>query len=337
MSTNSETAADPGAADTAEFSAAEQFADHFFAEDVPALRVTVGAATHPGSVRENNEDHYAVIRRTRTREVVLSNLPAGVMLPHLDEAHLFMVADGIGGAAFGELASRLVIQTTWELEGQATSWVMKLTDIDALQLRERVSAYVQRIEERLREYGRDHPELAGMGTTLTCAHVMGRDAVITHIGDSRVYLCRGGVCRQITSDHTLGELLKSGGLDARAVDRMRHVLVNCLAVNQTTRAVPELRHVALEDGDRLLVCTDGLSEMVADEEIGEVIDAQPDPQPACDELIRRALQHGGRDNVTVVLAAITSAAAGGKEFQALDATRAEPLTADPDITTERGS
>jgi protein phosphatase len=326
MPTNSETAADPGAADTAEFLAAERFADHFFAEDVPALRVTMGAATHPGSVRENNEDHYAVIRRTRTRQVVLSNLPADVMLPNLDEAHLLMVADGIGGAAFGELASRLVIQTTWELEGQATSWVMKLTDIDALQLRERVAAYVQRIEERLREYGRDHPELAGMGTTLTCAHVMGHDAVVTHIGDSRAYLCRGGTCRQITSDHTLGELLKSGGLDDRAVDRMRHVLVNCLAVNQTIRAVPELRHVRLEDGDRLLVCTDGLSEMVPDAEIAAVIAAHKDPQDACGELIQRALAHGGRDNVTVVLAAFShSAASGDGPFAARDATRAEPL------------
>jgi len=115
MPANADIAAAPNAAaaDTAEFSTAARFADHFFAAETPALRVTCGGATHTGRVRENNEDHFAVIRRTRTREVLLTNLPADALLPSFDEAYMLLVADGIGGSAFGELASRLAIQTAW--------------------------------------------------------------------------------------------------------------------------------------------------------------------------------------------------------------------------------
>jgi protein phosphatase len=328
MPTSSETAAAPNAAsaDTAEYSAAARFADHFFAPESPALRVRCGGATHTGRVRENNEDHYAVIRRTRTREVLLTNLPADTMLPSLDEAYMLLVADGIGGSAFGELASRLAIQTAWDLAGSATSWVMKITDLDAQQLRERVGAYVDRIEERFREYGRSNPELVSMGTTLTCAYVMDRDVVITHLGDSRAYRCRDGKCAQITRDHTMGEILKSAGMDAAHVERLRHVLVNCLAVNQKTKAFPELQHIQVEDGDRLLLCTDGLSDMVTDADIARIVEAHADPQSACDELVRAALKQGGRDNVTVALAAFSTTRVGqGDSPESLEPTRVEPF------------
>jgi protein phosphatase len=328
MPTNSEQAAEPdaAAADTAEFSTAARFADYFFASETPALRVTSGGATHTGRVRENNEDHFAVIRRTRTREVLITNLPADSMLPSLDEAYMLLVADGIGGTAFGELASRLAIQTAWELAGNATSWVMKVTDLDAQQLRERIGAYVDRIEQRFREYGRSNPELVNMGTTLTCAYVMDRDVVITHLGDSRAYLCRDGNCTQITRDHTMGEILKSAGMDPAHVERLRHVLVNCLAVNHKTKAFPELQHVEVQDGDRLLLCTDGLSDMVTDADIGRVVAEHADPQSACQELVRLALKQGGKDNVTVVLAAFSATIVGnGDSPESQEPTRVEPF------------
>ncbi len=328
MPTNSETAAAPNAAaaDTAEFHTAPGFADYFFAPESPALRVACGGATHTGRVRENNEDHFAVIRRTRTREVLLTNLPADAMLPSLDEAFMLLVADGIGGSAFGELASRLAIQTAWELAGSATSWVMKVTDLDAQQLRERIGAYVDRIEQRFREYGRNNAELVSMGTTLTCAYVMDRDVVITHLGDSRAYLCRNGTCRQITRDHTMGEILKSAGMDPVHVERLRHVLVNCLAVNRKTKAFPDLQHVQVEDGDRLLLCTDGLSDMVADADIARIVAGHADPQSACNELVRVALKQGGKDNVTVVLAAFSATTVGkGDSPESLVPTRVEPF------------
>jgi protein phosphatase len=203
---------------------------------------------------------------------------------------------------------------------------MKVTDLDAQQLRERIAAYVDRIEERFREYGRSNAELGTMGTTLTCAYVMDRDVVITHLGDSRAYLCRGGACTQVTRDHTLGELLKSSGADARQVERLRHVLVNCLAVNHKTRAFPELQHVKIDEGDRLLLCTDGLSDMLADTEIAGIVHDHADPQSACNELVRQALKQGGKDNVTVALAAFSASTVGtGDSPESQAATRVEPF------------
>lgn len=292
--------------DTAEMPSAQAFAELFFAPSQKPVRITFGAATHIGHVRKTNEDQYAVVRRTRMRDVLLSSLPESSFPPSVEAAFVVAVADGVGGGAFGEIASRLVLESVWELAGRATSWVMKFTDLDALQLRERVNAYVDRIEERLKELGRDDPELAGMATTCTCAHIMGRDVVVSNIGDSRAYLWRGGDCRLLTHDHTLGELLKSAGLPDEDYERLRNVLVNCLSSNPKTKAFPEIEHFQLEDGDRLLLCTDGLSNMLTDEGIADVLGRFWEPQSACHELVRQALEAGGRDNITVVLAAFDS-------------------------------
>lgn len=216
----------PATEDTAEMPSAQAFAELFFAPSQKPVRVTFGAATHVGHVRKTNEDQYAIVRRTRMRDVLLSSLPESSFPPSVEAAFVLAVADGVGGGAFGEIASRLVLESVWELAGRATSWVMKFTDLDALQLRERVNAYVDRIEERLKELGREDPDLSGMATTCTCAHIMGRDVVVSNIGDSRAYLWRGGDCRLLTHDHTLGELLKSAGLPDEDYDRLQNVLVN---------------------------------------------------------------------------------------------------------------
>ena len=133
--------------DTVEFESQATFAERFFASNEPRLQLTFGAATHVGKVRQRNEDHHAVIRNTRSREVLFTNLPQqGQSFPK-DEAYGMVVADGIGGAASGDFASQLALQTMFELSGRATSWVMKITDLDSQDIHQRIEAYVSELQK----------------------------------------------------------------------------------------------------------------------------------------------------------------------------------------------
>jgi protein phosphatase len=286
--------------ETAEFIKTERFSDTFFTGPTVSTQGEFGAATHPGLARSTNEDHYAVIRRSWTRDVLASNLPPESFLSSDEQAFVMVVADGIGGSAFGSLASRLAVQTVWELAGRATSWVMRFQDADAQQIHERIEAYVQLVEERLRQQSRNHPETAGMGTTWTSAYVTGRDVLIAHLGDSRAYVLRRGALEQLTHDHTLAQELIDWGMPREDVKRYGNILTNCFGGNSGA-PVPELRHMELESGDMLLICSDGLTDMAADDLIAKTIDPARSPQDNCEALVQLALRGGGKDNVTAVL------------------------------------
>lgn len=287
--------------DTAVFSPINEFADFFFTTSRQTPSCTFGAASHVGRVRLQNEDHYAVFRRRRSNEVLLASLPPDELAVGELHSYAMVVADGMGGMKSGEVASRLALQTMVELAGQATSWVMKFTSLDAQQLQQRVNAYVHRIHMTLQEAGRRDPAKARMGTTWTSAHLMDGHVMIVHIGDSRAYQLRDGRLTQITRDETMAQTLIDAGLDADSVKKFRHVLMNSLgAGNDEVHA--SIQPLELLPGDQILLCTDGLTDMVTDSEIRAVLKSHASPQSACDMLIRLALDHGGKDNVTAVLA-----------------------------------
>lgn len=285
--------------------AASAFAEGFFAARTPQLKVQFGATSHRGNVRPNNEDSYAVIRRRRTSDVLLSSLRPEECVATDDSTYGLVVADGIGGIRYGEVASRLALQTMLELSGEATSWVMKLTDLEAQQIRERVEAYVQRIQQALKESAEADPRLRGMGTTWTSAHLIPPSAMVVHLGDSRAYLFRAGELQQITRDETLGQAWLEGGLEPSQVARYRHVLLNCLG-SDGEGVVTQIHQLDFGPGDKLLLCTDGLYDMVSHRAIEEELRRQQTPQAVCDALVQLALSGGGRDNITVVLAAAES-------------------------------
>lgn len=294
----------PSDPDTDDVFVSSHFAETFFARPSPTVRFAMGAATHPGLVRTNNEDHFLVSRRSRSHEVLWTNMPADAVPAFVDEDFLILVADGIGGEAFGEVASRLLLQSVWELTALATSWAMKFTDFEAQEFSNRIHAYVERAERQLKQSGRRSPPLTSAGTTMTAALLMGRDVVIVNVGDSRAYVCRGDSCRQVTRDHTAGQSLMDMGIPSEDIGRLHHVLINSFSLDAKSRAVPDVYHERLHDGDRLLVCTDGLTDMLSDEEIAATIESQPHIQAACDALIQGALDKGGRDNITLALARI---------------------------------
>src|SRR5207245_1543039 len=163
------------------------------------------------------------------------------------------------------------------------------------------------VDRTLIERAQGDPSLAGMATTLTVAYSVGDHAFIVHAGDSRVYQYRDGQLHQRTRDHTMAQALANAGrLNPEQLKKhpSRHVVTNC-AGGLRTGIQPELSTLRLADGDCLLLCSDGLTEMVDDPTIAETLRTHAQAEDACHALIDLALEHGGRDNVTVIVARYT--------------------------------
>jgi protein phosphatase len=287
-------------ADTAEFPAVEDLFAKHFGPSPPPVGVKLGALSHPGRVRANNEDHYMVVERRRSRSVLLTNLPAGVLRPADDVAYVLAVADGVGGAAFGELASMLALRSGWDQAPGTIKWTWIITDREVEELKERVELIFQRINQVLLNRAEAEPACAGMGTTLTGAYTVGPEAFVAHVGDSRAYLFHDGKLTQLTHDDTLAQHFLDQGLPV-ASRSWYHVLTNFLGGTEKEIRV-EFHHFRLADGDQLLLCTDGLTDLVRNEEVAGILGRRTHPQQAAQALVDLALERGGKDNVTVVVA-----------------------------------
>jgi serine/threonine protein phosphatase PrpC len=290
--------------DTAELE--PQFADPAHRIPTARVRVDLAAQSHQGHVRDSNEDHYLAVRITRSLETVLTNLGEGVLPKRFDEtAYGMLVADGMGGMAAGEIASRTALLKLMDLVVQTPDWIMKMNQRDsAATVIRRMTHRFRQIDNDLREQGESNQSLQGMGTTLTVTVSLGTDLFLSHIGDSRAYLLRGGKLHQLTKDHTLAQaLIEAGiaGVDDTSTRAMRHVLTAALG-STGERTDPQVQRLHLTDGDQLLLCTDGLTEMVADDGIAAVLADANSSAQACQGLTNLALAGGGRDNITVVLA-----------------------------------
>lgn len=225
-----------------------------------------------GRQRENNEDYAQA----------------------LPEIGLFIVADGMGGHVAGEVASHLAVETVAAVFSRSPS--PKLVRDDAPLLGEAMLAAHEAVTQRAEEL-----ELHGMGTTLTAVRVRGRMATIAHVGDSRAGLLRAGRLKPLTRDHTLvAMLVESGALQPEEAHRHpeRHVLTQ--AVGPASPIEPDVTQTRLPRGSRLLLSTDGLHDIVDPDELIELA-SQPDLEVAVKSLVDRANDHGGPDNVTVIL------------------------------------
>jgi len=280
-------------------------------ESWTSLNVDVGALSHQGHVRENNEDSYLVMRFGRTLENLLTNLREDcVEQSYLMNGYAMLVADGMGGMAAGEVASRLALSKLIELIVDTSDWTLALQrQQDVTTVLERMTQRFLQIDDSLRKEADGDHTLQGMGTTLTVAGALGSDLIIGHVGDSRAYLLRADSFEQLTTDHTLAQALIDAGVvnrDDPASRSMRHVLT--AAVGSLGEQVkPQVQRFTLRIGDQLLLCTDGLTEVVEDAIIAQVLREAKTAQIACQSLVDLALAGGGTDNVTVVLAHFVSA------------------------------
>jgi protein phosphatase len=269
------------------------------------VEVDLAALSHPGKVRRNNEDHFMAARFDRSMRTLLTNLPeAEVPRAYAETAYGMLVADGVGGAAGGEVASRTAIHALVDLVIETPDWIMQLDEPLAREVLQRMERRFQRVREVLIERATADPSLRGMATTMTVACSLGPELLTAHVGDSRAYVFRrGGRLERLTRDQTMAQSLADAGAISQeevAKHPSRHVLTSALATRGTFVQV-ELKRSRLEDGDQLLLCSDGLTEMIADEAIARVLAAPGPSAEACQRLVDLALEAGGKDNVTVVL------------------------------------
>ena len=279
-------------------------------ESWKCLDVDLGAISHQGHVRENNEDSYLVMRFGRSLENLLTNIdPELLDHSYFMSGYGMLVADGMGGMAGGEVASRLALTKLIELIVDTTDWTLALKrQRDVTTVFERMTERFLEIDDILRKEADSNQALRGMGTTLTVAGAIGTDLIIGHVGDSRAYLLREDSFEQLTTDHTLAQALIDAGVASRddpASRSMRHVLTAAVG-SMGEQIDPQVQRLKLCAGDRLLLCTDGLTETVEDEIIAQVIREATSSQSACQALVDLALASGGTDNITVVLAHFVS-------------------------------
>jgi serine/threonine protein phosphatase PrpC len=208
---------------------------------------------------------------------------------------VFAVADGLGGHQGGEVASAAAVEPLARLDGRSFK--------DAGEAAEALAAAIREANEAILDRAAGDPALYGMGTTVTAAVAGGGYLQLAHVGDSRAYLLRGGTLEQLTTDHTVvGELVRRGRLTPQqaAVHPERSILTR--AVGLDPRVPVDLPDpLEVQPGDQLLLCSDGLTEAVADGQIAELLSAAPDGQVACRSLIDAANDAGGPDNITVDL------------------------------------
>jgi PPM family protein phosphatase len=268
---------------------------------VGVLGMSSYGLTDRGRTRAVNEDQFVVAGVRRVLSVEQSSIPQPESLIGAALGHLMVVADGIGGHRGGDVASAMAVVGIENLLVNTIGWLCQLHGEGVMaELHQALRTTDRWVEQAA---GRQ-PAFKGMGTTLTMAYVSDHTLFIAHAGDSRCYLWRRGTFQPLTRDHTLvAELVTNGTLtpEEAAHHGMRNVVLN--SVGGGNAAVkPEVHKHNLEAGDILLLCTDGLTTMVDDEEIGRVLGVAGSPEQACRTLVEQANERGGHDNITVVVA-----------------------------------
>jgi protein phosphatase len=276
-----------------------------FRDVKPSVEVELGALSHPGLVRDNNEDRFLVSHVERRMRTLTTNLPTGsVPAEFADTGYALFVADGVGGAAAGEIASSTAISVLVRLALETPDWIMDFEGSRGQEVLSRMEERFRRIRDVFVDRAKAEPALAGMGTTMTVAGSVGADLIVIHVGDSRAYLFHGGELRRLTRDQTVAQMLADAGeISPEEVARhpARHVLTGAITTHKEESPV-ELYRVRLLDGDQILLSTAGLTDMVPEDSIARALGRPGTAAETCQSLVNLALQGGGKDNVTVVLA-----------------------------------
>lgn len=229
--------------------------------------------TDTGMVRKNNEDNFAI----------------------LAEQNLFVVADGMGGHQAGEIASQAAAENL--INFFSTEKIREIRGNPAA-IQHGLIAGFYRANAKVMDMAAENAELHGMGCTLVACLVDGDAAYICHVGDVRAYLDDGYILKQITNDHSL-VVDQAAGLDGAVNGAGRNIITR--AIGFPFAEDPEFHRVTLTPGQKILLCSDGLWGMVSDEEMRQILSGAGSPEEACDNLVRRANEAGGKDNITAVV------------------------------------
>ena len=267
--------------------------------DAPGdVKVRVFGRTDVGRTREHNEDAFLVADLTTGEATLTAEVREHVTG---ERGTLFMVADGMGGAAAGELASSMAVEVV--VNELRERWCADDVPADPANFAAALRAATEAANAHIHAYATSHPENRGMGTTATVAGLLHDTLYLAQVGDSRAYLVRDGVARQITKDQSLMQkLLEAGEIteeEAETSDR-RNIILQALGPEPNIRI--DLTHQPLRRGDVLVLCSDGLSGQVRGEEIAELASRERELPKLSQALIDRANATGGPDNITVIVA-----------------------------------
>jgi protein phosphatase len=257
------------------------------------LHIQTGARTDLGRVRKNNEDSY-------------------YMEPALQ---LYVLSDGMGGEAHGEVASQLAVQTVLthcrQGENSRTTPIFGESSPDVSEKTNRLASAIHLANRKVFETAASNPEQQGMGATLVAAWIDGPRLSIAHVGDSRAYLLRAGSMDQLTADHSLvAEKVRVGILTPQEADasELQSVLTRAVGTNSSVEV--DTDEQALLVGDVVLLCSDGLTRMVTDPEIASLLLTSTSAQESADRLVDLANDNGGVDNATVIVLRVVEKSAG---------------------------
>jgi PPM family protein phosphatase len=269
------------------------------------VRIEFGAHSRAGTRRPANEDHMLIVRLSRDQEIVATTLPDSDLPPRFEEHGFAMVvADGAGNMGAGGLASRVAISTLAHLAIHFGKWNLRVDTQTAEEILDRAEWFYQRAAHAVERHSRAGPLLTGMCTTLTAVFSAGDELFYAHVGHSRAYLFRNGELSQLTHDHTLDQqVIGAGGPVAvlPAAEDIHHILTDAIGVGDSSPAV-EVERFRLCDNDTILLCTDGVTNMLSDEAIAELLAQPRRPQDQSQALVDLAISRGGDDDATAVLA-----------------------------------
>jgi len=278
------------------------------------VAIKLFARTDVGQVREHNEDNFLVADLSKRQR----GIQEGSRVVSVGKnGNLLAVCDGMGGAAAGEVASQLAVDIIYEKMTEDISPDAQLTRNE---LARRLVRAVEAAGLRIFEAAKNDRTRRGMGTTVTAAALVDDHLFLAQVGDSRGYILRDGTLVQVTRDQSLvNQLIEAGQLTEEEAETFEHnnIILQALGTAETVQV--DLTYAELKRGDVLMLCSDGLSGMVRNDEIREVLKATPEPFDSCKTLIDRANLAGGHDNVTVIVAQFD-----GEALQPL-APGAEPL------------
>ncbi len=269
-----------------------------------AVRAAVAARSHRGRVSAN-EDQYLIVRLGRSQETLMTSLPDGDVPPRFDETgYGLVVADGMGPDGSGAVASRLAVSTLAHLALHYGRWNLRVDARTAQEIQQRMARFYRGVDERVREVGAARSAFKGMGATLTGACSAGDALFVAHVGHSRAYLFRNGTLTQLTRDQTaaqrhddVGHTTPSGF----AAHDLGHILTDAIG-GYADGARVQLAEFRLQHDDCVLLCTNGLTDVVNDEQGAAMLRQRQGVHEACQALVDLAVGRGTVDNVTVAMA-----------------------------------
>jgi serine/threonine protein phosphatase PrpC len=278
-----------------------------FAPESSAIALEIGAASVCGKSNSHNTDHYLAIRLGRLQETVTASLAASDLPSRFEEySYAMLVADGLG-TDVGARASRVALSALAHLAIQYGRWNVRVNPETAKEIAAQVEFFGGAVHDAVRDASRSDFRLADMATSLTALYVAEDNLFFAHVGHSTAFLLRDGILIQLTTSHTLQQR-------RRAVDRVTpldqtkldsgHRVTEMIGGRPAAPDV-ENEHIKLLTGDRLLLCTNGLTDVLTQDRIADVLAPRRDPKEDCRRLIDLAVAQGSSDDVTVVLADYT--------------------------------